>query len=184
MSLHLEPRRRVSARQARPPALVSHTSDQRMRAPRCLRAFSLVAGVLGSGALAGATRCAARPTGAAAAAVGPPWASLDYSAIASLPAVAEQARLAKLSAVDAVSALCSGHLTAVTYATALLHRIAEFECLNAWAALNPGRVLRDAAAVDALRAGGASTAPLCGLPVVRAAFFFFFFRRGAFPNFG
>ena len=78
---------------------------------------------------------------------------------------AEYQRLLELSARQAVSELCAGTTSAVTYATALLTRAAETECLNLWAALNPSLVLSEAAAADAARAAGQPRLPLCGLPV-------------------
>lgn len=106
-----------------------------------------------------------RLTGAKAAAAGPPWPSLNYGGIDGLSDPDDYESLIRLSAVEASEMLCSGRVTAVRYATALLKRMRETECLNAWAAVDPGRVLSEAAAVDALAAAGADTRPLCGLPI-------------------
>jgi len=105
---------------------------------------------------------AERPTGARAAALGAPWPSLDYAAADALAAPRDAARLVQLSAAAAAEELCSRRVSAVDYATALLKRARETECLNAWAALDPARVLREAAAEDAREA---PQRPLCGLPV-------------------
>jgi len=117
--------------------------------------------------VSGSQSCPPRTTGVAATLAGPPWAALDYASIDQLSSLpeSEHRRLLSLSAVEATAELCSGSLTAVAYATSLLKRVRETECLNAWAALSPSLVLREAAAVDAKRRSGVSAAPLCGLPV-------------------
>lgn len=92
---------------------------------------------------------------------------VDYAAAAQLPRPPEEEyrRLLALSGTQAVAELCAGRVTAADYATALLLRASETQCLNAWAALQPARVLAEAQAVDAARLRGESTHPLCGLPV-------------------
>lgn len=138
-------------------------------APRCegggrragmLALLLLAALVPATGAL-----CPAELTGAAAAAAGPPWPSLDYTSIDALPAVPDAARLVQLSATEAVAELCSRRLTSVAYSIALLKQARVYECVNAWASLSPRRVLAEAAAVDARAAAGEDVTPLCGLPV-------------------
>ena len=127
---------------------------------RCVAALAWLAA-------AAAATCPARLTGTAATALGPPWPTLDYASIDELTEPADYRHLLELSATEVVGELCSGSLSAVTYATALLKRIRETECLNAWAALSPQLVLEEAAAVDERRRllGLSAVAPLCGLPV-------------------
>lgn len=48
--------------------------------------------------------------------------------------------LANLTAAEAITQLCSGRITAVQYATALLGEAQRWECINAWSALNVERV--------------------------------------------
>lgn len=79
------------------------------------------------------------------------------------PAV--QTELADLSATDAVSAMRSGELSAETYARALLDRCDRLEYLNAFISLDPDRVMEAAVAADRLRAQGADTGLLHGLPI-------------------
>ena len=136
------------------------------KSPAVLSLLLLAAALCGAAALP-APLCpgAERPTGALAAAAGPPWPALDYDSIDTLDAPADYEDLIQLSAVSAVSRLCAGSLSAVAYATALLKRARATQCLNAWAALSPGAVLAEAAAADAAAASGRPARPLCGLPV-------------------
>jgi len=90
---------------------------------------------------------------------------VDYASAAQLQRPQEYTRLVALTATQAVAELCTGRLTSVQYATALLLRASETQCLNAWAALQPGTVLAEAAAVDAARSRGEVMRPLCGLPI-------------------
>ena len=91
---------------------------------------------------------------------------VDYAAARRLAKPEEYQRLIHLTATQAVAELCSGNLSASTYATALLARAADTECLNLWAAFTPSLVLSDAAAADAaFAASGEPNRPLCGLPV-------------------
>jgi Asp-tRNA(Asn)/Glu-tRNA(Gln) amidotransferase A subunit family amidase len=93
---------------------------------------------------------------------------VDYDAARGLGQPTDEAeyrRLLTLTATQAVAELCAGTTSSVTYATALLTRAAETECLNLWAALNPSLVLTEATAADAARAAGQPRLPLCGLPV-------------------
>lgn len=108
-----------------------------------------------------------RATGIQRAAQGPPWDSLDYRSLDELPRPepAEYERLLSLTASEAAAELCSRNVTAVAYARALLLRIRETECLNAWSAFDAARVLSDAAAIDSLAQAGKDVRPLCGLPV-------------------
>ena len=105
---------------------------------------------------------------AAAAPLGRHWPSLKYDDALLLPAEArpgaDEALLA-LSGVAARDALCSGALSAASYAAALLRRARDTRCVNAWAAIDPLKVVSEAAAVDARFAAGADTRPLCGMPV-------------------
>lgn len=103
-----------------------------------------------------------RPTGARAAALGAPWPSVDYAAADALVAPHDAQRLITLTASEAVDELCSRRVSAAAYAKSLLKRAREVECLNVWAALDPARVLREAAEADAREA---PLHPLCGLPV-------------------
>lgn len=60
----------------------------------------------------------------------------------------------------------SGALTSEQYAEILLRRIASNSDLNAVISLEPDRVISAARAADAIRASGAPTAPLHGLPIL------------------
>ena len=70
-----------------------------------------------------------------------------------------------LSAVQAVSLMRSGELSAERYAGALLARCAQARALNAFISLEPARVLEAARAADRRRASGAALGALHGLPV-------------------
>jgi hypothetical protein len=48
--------------------------------------------------------------------------------------------LTDLSATQAVDMLCNRDITAVQYASALLAKAQEYECINAWAEINPAKV--------------------------------------------
>ena len=50
------------------------------------------------------------------------------------------AGIAELSATEAVELLCSRQITASKYASTLLERIAEYQCLNGWAFTDPEKV--------------------------------------------
>jgi hypothetical protein len=49
-------------------------------------------------------------------------------------------QITELTALEAVDLLCSRRVTAVQYATALLNRAAEVDCLNTYASLDRARV--------------------------------------------
>ncbi|KAK9828715.1 hypothetical protein WJX72_001687 [[Myrmecia] bisecta] len=70
-----------------------------------------------------------------------------------------------MSATDAIKALCTGQMTAVDYAKALLQKADAVTCLNAIQEINATQVLAEAAAIDAKKAAGQDTGPLCGLPL-------------------
>jgi Asp-tRNA(Asn)/Glu-tRNA(Gln) amidotransferase A subunit family amidase len=70
-----------------------------------------------------------------------------------------------LSAVDAVSAMTTGALTAERYAGALLERCARLKALNAFITQDPALVLEQARNADRRRASGATLGPLHGLPI-------------------
>jgi Asp-tRNA(Asn)/Glu-tRNA(Gln) amidotransferase A subunit family amidase len=96
---------------------------------------------------------------------------------------------AELSALQATELLCNKRITAVEYATELLQRATDFQCINAFAHINPEQVwpcptqhgqdenllvspfgppqqvLADAKAVDDAAAAGEDMRPLCGLPL-------------------
>ncbi|CAL8466175.1 g5711 [Coccomyxa elongata] len=71
--------------------------------------------------------------------------------------------LTDLSASQAVDMLCARDVTAVQYASALLAKAQEWECINAWSDINPARVLREAHEVDMMYDNGTDIRPLCGL---------------------
>ena len=48
--------------------------------------------------------------------------------------------LTDLSAAQAVEMLCARDITAVQYASALLAKAQEWECINAWAEIDPAKV--------------------------------------------
>ena len=73
--------------------------------------------------------------------------------------------LIELSATAAVAAMRGGDISAETYARALLARCERYAFLNAFITLQPDRVLEAAVAADRLRASGAATGMLHGLPI-------------------
>ncbi len=73
--------------------------------------------------------------------------------------------LTELSAIEAVTAMRKGELSAEDYAIALLNRCEQGKHLNAFITLDPERVLDAARVADQLRASGASLGPLHGLPI-------------------
>lgn len=73
--------------------------------------------------------------------------------------------LLDLSAREAVSRMRKGELSAEDYAKALLQQCAAEKSLNAFIALDPDQVMRDARAADQRRASGAHLGPLHGLPI-------------------
>jgi len=73
--------------------------------------------------------------------------------------------LTDLSATRAVTAMRSGELSAEAYAAALLARCERWKDLNAWISFDPDKVLEEARGADRLRASGAETGPLHGLPI-------------------
>jgi Asp-tRNA(Asn)/Glu-tRNA(Gln) amidotransferase A subunit family amidase len=77
----------------------------------------------------------------------------------------ETARLAELSAAEAVAQMSRGELSAERYAEALLARCRAARSLNAFITLEPDRVLEDARARDRERRAGAKLGPLFGLPI-------------------
>lgn len=75
-----------------------------------------------------------------------------------------QTELANFTAKEAIAQLCSGQITSSEYTRALLEQIELHACLNNFAALEPDKVLAEARAIDAAKAAGNDTGPLCGLP--------------------
>ncbi|HEX4243709.1 MAG TPA: amidase family protein [Steroidobacteraceae bacterium] len=73
--------------------------------------------------------------------------------------------LCNLTAVDAVGRMARGELTAERYAGALLARCRSAGALNAFIALEPGKVLEAARARDRERLAGRPGGPLFGLPI-------------------
>ena len=71
-----------------------------------------------------------------------------------------------LTASEAVAAIRSGQLSAEVYVTTLLARAQQLADLNSLISLDSAGALAAARRVDALRAGGATLAPLAGLPIV------------------
>jgi mandelamide amidase len=78
---------------------------------------------------------------------------------------ADASNLCNLTAVEAVSHMAQGSLTAERYAQALLARCRAAHGLNAFITLQPARVLEDARARDRERLAGAKPGPLFGLPI-------------------
>jgi Asp-tRNA(Asn)/Glu-tRNA(Gln) amidotransferase A subunit family amidase len=71
-----------------------------------------------------------------------------------------------LSATQAVQAIASGRLSSVDLVKSCLSRIAETEgAIKAWAYLDDGAALAQAAECDRLRQGGFAMGPLHGVPV-------------------
>jgi Asp-tRNA(Asn)/Glu-tRNA(Gln) amidotransferase A subunit family amidase len=75
------------------------------------------------------------------------------------------ASLLELSAVNAVTAMQRGSLTAERYALALLEQCERGKALNAFITLDRERVRADARAADQRRKSGAKLGPLHGLPI-------------------
>jgi mandelamide amidase len=73
--------------------------------------------------------------------------------------------LSELTAVEAVSALRNGEITAENYADALLARAERFKALNSFITLRPDEVRRAARAADKRRARGGALGLLHGLPI-------------------
>ncbi|GAB4818661.1 hypothetical protein N2152v2_005707 [Parachlorella kessleri] len=74
--------------------------------------------------------------------------------------------LASLSVTDAVALLCARNITSVEYATAVIEKSRQHECLNGYAHFDPDKVLADAKAIDDRAAAGEDVGPLCGLTFV------------------
>lgn len=83
----------------------------------------------------------------------------------SATALTTQQQLA-LSSTDALAAIRSGSLTAVSYVTTLLAQAKKMDSLNAMISLDEAGALAAAAAVDAKRASGEALPLLAGLPLV------------------
>jgi indoleacetamide hydrolase len=81
------------------------------------------------------------------------------------PSESAIARLAELSAAEAIAQMSRGELSAERYAEALLARCHAARSLNAFITLEPERVLEDARARDRERRAGAKLGPLFGLPI-------------------
>lgn len=74
--------------------------------------------------------------------------------------------LTRLTACEAASALAAGTITSHALVQALLDRISERQqAVDAWAFIDPERVLREAREADEARARGATRGPLAGIPV-------------------
>lgn len=73
--------------------------------------------------------------------------------------------LTDLTALDAVTAMRNGDMTAEAYANALIDRCEAGKHLNAFISFEPQRVLEAARVADAARAAGATPGPLHGLPI-------------------
>ncbi|KAK9812686.1 hypothetical protein WJX72_002003 [[Myrmecia] bisecta] len=79
------------------------------------------------------------------------------------PLTGVETNLVALTANDAINMLCARSVTAVQYATAILKQAKIYTCINAFAALEPARVLADAKAIDDKYAAGMDIKPLCGI---------------------
>jgi len=77
----------------------------------------------------------------------------------------DDADLSALCAVEAVSAMRQGYITAEEYATALLKRMESFQHLNAFISVNNDFVLERAHAADKRRASNTSLGLMHGLPI-------------------
>ena len=73
--------------------------------------------------------------------------------------------LTSLSAVEAVTRMKDGDISAEAYSQALLHRCEATRALNAFISLEPQRVLESARECDRRRKAGRELGPLHGLPV-------------------
>lgn len=71
-----------------------------------------------------------------------------------------------LTATEALHALASGRLSAVTYLATLLDRAEQLDSLGSIIALDREGALAQARNVDAARAAGGSLGPLAGLPII------------------
>ncbi|KAK9812807.1 hypothetical protein WJX72_004169 [[Myrmecia] bisecta] len=87
------------------------------------------------------------------------------AAVAALlaPLTAAETQLVSLTASAAITQLCSRNITAVQYASAILKQVKMYTCINAFAALDPAKVLADAKSVDDKYAAGMDIKPLCGI---------------------
>ncbi|HEV7610341.1 MAG TPA: amidase family protein [Steroidobacteraceae bacterium] len=122
---------------------------------RSRRAF-----VLSTTATVAISAAGTRPADEAAA-----GAALTSGATTDGARVADAAELCDLGAVDAVTHMSQGALSAEKYAQALLTRCRSANALNAFITLEPSRVLEDARARDRERRAGAKCGPLFGLPI-------------------
>lgn len=72
----------------------------------------------------------------------------------------------RLTATEAAARLKDGSLTSERLVSALLSRIKSREqAVDAWAVIDPERVMREACEADRLRASGRPLGPLAGLPI-------------------
>ena len=81
-------------------------------------------------------------------------------------AVASDDRLVSLTAVEAVTAIRRGEISAEDYAKVLLTRAERQKDLNAYITLNRDGLLESAQAIDAERKKGRHLGPLAGLPLL------------------
>jgi mandelamide amidase len=100
---------------------------------------------------------------AASAACGWVHAGAAPAESASVPKATDE--LTRLGAVEAVTLLRQGRLSAVEYAQALLAQCEAGQGLNAFITLRPEQVLAAASACDKRRKAGESLGPLHGLPI-------------------
>lgn len=82
-----------------------------------------------------------------------------------IDAIAASGDFVDLTAIQAVSAMINGEITAEAYARALLGRADAAGNLNAFIALDPEATLAAARAADQHRASGGKLGPLHGLPI-------------------
>ncbi len=74
--------------------------------------------------------------------------------------------LTALTASEALREMASGRLTSEALVSACLARISERDAaVEAWAHIEPEKVLREAREADASRARGGPSRPLAGIPV-------------------
>lgn len=78
----------------------------------------------------------------------------------------DNSQLTRLTATQAAAALKNGEITSEALTRALLERISERQQdVDAWAYLDPDRVIREAKDADAVRASGKPLSPIAGIPV-------------------
>lgn len=78
----------------------------------------------------------------------------------------DNSQLTHLTATQAAAALEAGEITSEALTRALLERISErTQDVDAWAHLDPDRVIKDAQEADTLRASGKLRSPVAGIPV-------------------